>query len=266
MGYHLVGEVLDRAPDMPYRQLRVLLALALDARDSTRLAMPGHELLALRGNCSMRTVGRAVDGLAARGLVKVVGSPGPNKHRTVYAILPMPGTPDNMVADVTPDSMVADVKEPERRPSADQRRPFRRPTSDTTVADPQSCTSVIDLTAAPPPPPATATATAQTILAEFIDWDRAHGGQLTQRTKGQLARTIGGLLAEGIAEQHIRRGLADWRSRGQHPSTLHSFVDAAMNGHPARSRREDERAALGEREMARARARDERRAGRGELP
>ena len=85
--------------------------------------------------------------------------------------------------------------------------------------------------------------TAQTILAAFIDWDRANDGKLTRQTTGQLAKHIAGLLAEGIAEEHIKRGLVDWRVRNQHPSTLHSFVDAAMNGRPVRSRRENERQA-----------------------
>ena len=35
--HHLVGEVLGFAPDMPYRDFRVLVAIALDATDSTRL-------------------------------------------------------------------------------------------------------------------------------------------------------------------------------------------------------------------------------------
>jgi hypothetical protein len=112
-------------------------------------------------------------------------------------------------------------------------------------------------TAAPPP-------TAQTILAGFIDWDRARGGQLTKRTIGQLATHIGGLLAEGIPEERIKRGLIEWRDRGQHPSTLHSFVDAAMNGHPGRSRREGERQAKWARQLERARAADAD-AARGEL-
>jgi hypothetical protein len=72
--------------------------------------------------------------------------------------------------------------------------------------------------------------TAQTILASFIDWDRASGGQLTRQTIGQLAATVGRLLAEGVDDRHIRNALADWRGKGMHPSTLDSFVNAAMNG------------------------------------
>src|SRR5690349_19502483 len=97
MGYHIVGEVLGFAPDLPYRDFRILVALALDATDGTRLAKPGYELLALHANCSMRTVERAVGRLAARGYVKVDRRPGPGR-RAVYAILPMPGTPDSVVA------------------------------------------------------------------------------------------------------------------------------------------------------------------------
>jgi hypothetical protein len=118
-----------------------------------------------------------------------------------------------------------------------------------------------------PPAPADPAPTAQAILAAFIDWDRARGGQLTKRTTGQLAKHIAALLAEGVGEAPIKRGLIDWRDRGQHPSTLHSFVDAAMNSRgPARSRREDERQARYARQLERARAADAAEANRrGEL-
>jgi hypothetical protein len=116
----------------------------------------------------------------------------------------------------------------------------------------------------PRSPTGAAETTAQTILAGFIDWDHANGGHLTRRTIGQLAKHIGGLLAEGVGDKHIRQGLADWRGQGQHPSTLHSFVDAAMRGSAAaRSRRQAERDGLSEREMARALARDAARERRG---
>ena len=239
MGYHLVGEVLDHCPDLPRRQFRVLVALALDAADSTRQAKPGHELLARRGNCSVRTVGRAIDRLAAQGFVKVVAYPGPNKHRTVYAILPMPGTPVNDVADDTPDNDVTDDDDAERRP-------LTVPLS--SANDVSAPKQTKDLP--------TPTVSARDLLAAFIDWDRARGGQLTKRTTGQLARHIGGLLAEGIPEERIKRGLVEWRDRGQHPSTLHSFVDAAMNGRPGRSRREGERQAKWAAQLERARAAD----------
>jgi len=72
--------------------------------------------------------------------------------------------------------------------------------------------------------------TAQTILASFIDWDRANGGQLTKRSIGQIGKTISDLLEQNIHDRHIRCGLADWRASGQNPATLDSFVNAAMKG------------------------------------
>jgi hypothetical protein len=142
------------------------------------------------------------------------------------------------------------------------------------ITDPAAC--ILTITAAGddearawldrmrPPAPAVPAPTAQAILAAFIDWDRARGGQLTKRTIGQLAKHIAALLAEGIGEDRIKRGLIDWRDRGQHPSTLHSFVDAAMNARHPRSRREDERQARWARQLERARAADAAEA-RGEL-
>jgi hypothetical protein len=83
---------------------------------------------------------------------------------------------------------------------------------------------------------ASAPPTAQTILASFIDWDRANGGQLTKRVTGQLAKTIADLLDQKIDDRHIRKGLADWRGSGQNPSTFDSFVNAAMKGASANGR------------------------------
>lgn len=71
--------------------------------------------------------------------------------------------------------------------------------------------------------------TAQVILAAFIDWVRAQDGDLTERSVGQLAKQIGDLMRQGKPERHIRQGLADWFYAAQHPSTLDSFVTAAMN-------------------------------------
>src|SRR5205809_1708421 len=108
MGWRLVGEVLDHCPDLRYRPFRLLIVLATDARDATRQSMPGHELLALRGNCSMRSVSRAMATLQNRGLIKRTDHPAPGR-RAVYEILPLLGTQDNMVAT-------------ERTPPKNQRR------------------------------------------------------------------------------------------------------------------------------------------------
>ncbi|MGW2702344.1 hypothetical protein [Streptomyces sp. NPDC001340] len=50
---------------------------------------------------------------------------------------------------------------------------------------------------------------------------------------GHLGRETAKLLAEGIAPDHIRTGLARHRAKGLHPSTLPSLVHEAMNATPA---------------------------------
>lgn len=71
--------------------------------------------------------------------------------------------------------------------------------------------------------------TAQTILASFIDWVRANGGDLTSQTIGRLASQIGKLVAEDKPDKHIRQGLADWFRAGKNVALLDDFVNAAMN-------------------------------------
>lgn len=98
--------------------------------------------------------------------------------------------------------------------------------------------------------------TAQTILARFIDWVRVQEGDLTERAIGQLAKQIGDLLRQRKPERHIRQGLADWFYAGQHPSTLDSYVTAAMNatardraaqnGHGSKPRRDYSRGGAGD--------------------
>ena len=95
MGWRLVEEILDGCPDLKYREFRILIALATSARDETRRGWPGFDNLAMRGNCSMRTVRRAMASLQVRGIVKQVERQAPGR-RAVYEILPL--TADTMMA------------------------------------------------------------------------------------------------------------------------------------------------------------------------
>ena len=72
--------------------------------------------------------------------------------------------------------------------------------------------------------------TAQTLVGEWIDHCRKRP---PDRVIGQTSRELGQLLDEGIDPEFIRRGLAEWHRRGQHPATLASFVNAAMNASSA---------------------------------
>jgi hypothetical protein len=248
MGWRLVREVLDRCPDIKYREFRVLIALALDARDETRQGMPGQQLLTLQANCGMRATKYAMASLAQRGLVKTVRHSAPGR-RTVYEIPPIAGTGATMPAPVTSATMPA----PETRVTGAKTRVTgadTEPTGADIVAPSQSLV-LSHLPQSGPSAPS-----AQTILADFIDWVRSNGGDLTRRTIGILASQISQLIADGISENNIKRGLADWHSRAQHPSTLHSFVDAAMNGQQPKSRRQAETDAMFDRALARIEARE----------
>jgi hypothetical protein len=93
MGWRLVREILDYCPDIKYREFRVLVALALDARDETRQGMPGTELLTLQANCRLRQTRQAIANLKTRGIIKTVRRSAPGV-RAVYEILPL-GAVDN---------------------------------------------------------------------------------------------------------------------------------------------------------------------------
>jgi hypothetical protein len=137
MGWRLAEAVLDHCPDVSYREFRLLIALALDAKDATRLAMPGHERLALQCNCGIRSVRRAMTGLTDGGLVKVVSHSAPGR-RAVYEILLAPV--DNSAGN--PDTgQHADLRTPD---AARQRRTLLRLTQDAEVSPPLSVPSVID--------------------------------------------------------------------------------------------------------------------------
>ncbi|MGH4028742.1 hypothetical protein ACQB60_07380 [Actinomycetota bacterium Odt1-20B] len=77
--------------------------------------------------------------------------------------------------------------------------------------------------------PAPSTISTQQLISEYAVacTHRPPSGVL-----GHLGREIAKLLAEGIAPDHIRAGLARHRAKGLHPSTLPSLVHEAMNASP----------------------------------
>jgi hypothetical protein len=68
--------------------------------------------------------------------------------------------------------------------------------------------------------------TAQTLLGEYLD---ACEKRPPGRVIAHLGREIKALLAEGIAANDVRDGLALLRRKGLHPSTLPSCVNQALN-------------------------------------
>jgi hypothetical protein len=79
--------------------------------------------------------------------------------------------------------------------------------------------------------------TAQTFVAAYVDAYRGRTGHdPPSRVKGQLARELRTLLADGIPVEHVRAGFVEWFERDQHPSTLASFVEVEARGGQPRSR------------------------------
>jgi hypothetical protein len=117
--------------------------------------------------------------------------------------------------------------------------------------------SQADTDVRPPAAAELAEATAQTLIGEWIDHCRSRP---PGRVIGQVGKELRALLAEGIATDEVRRGLAQWHQRGLHPSALASAVNEVMNAVPASgatlSRRQQETDAMFDDALARARSLD----------
>ncbi|MGH3631245.1 MAG: hypothetical protein ACRDRL_27855 [Sciscionella sp.] len=68
--------------------------------------------------------------------------------------------------------------------------------------------------------------TAQTIIAAYLD---RCPKTFTKSTLGQLGRHAKSLLTENVPADVISRALDAWTERGNHPSSLSSFVDQVRN-------------------------------------
>ena len=260
-----MAAVRDHPDRPPPEQCLVLDRLALRVDWKTGKGFASAAELAGDADVGERTVRRATAWARKHGLL-IMGKRGHRRGdgsaKATDWVLCLPSQP--VTGDLLTDSSTGHGRPVERISTGQSRRLNRTIATSQPVCGAAPSRPVTPRPVTPEPTGATSAApTAQTILAAFIDWDRDNGGQLTQRTRGQLAKHIDGLLAEGIAAEHIKRGLADWRARGQHASTLHSFVDAALNGQPARPRRDSEREAKWARQLDRARRADA--AERGEL-
>jgi hypothetical protein len=291
MGIRLVCEVLDHYHGPDARKLW-LISWAEKANDRTRAGWPTRDLLAHRTGRSASRVSHISDELIAEGILKRDG--GGNRSGPARFIL-LPLAAEEMGALSThPKAEVKGV--PRAHPSAGEKSaaqahpkpevkgaesarkgaesarkgadPTPRPAEigSLPLIIPSEVQPSEDMAGADAP----AAPTAQTILASFIDWVRANDGDLTDRAKGQLAKQIGDLLAQGKPERYVRTGLANWFLADQNPATLDSFVNSAINagarerlaqnGHAGAApvdKREQARQARLARAMQRARAREE---------
>lgn len=138
MGIGLIVEVLDSRPPVSAEETVLLLAIAEDAREETRIGMPGMEALARRCRCSKRTLTRRLASLVESGALQVVSRSAPGR-RAEFRIPPMnwtdattladvPGPVDNPAAEpvdnsATDASVVASVRTAERTPDPAERTP-----------------------------------------------------------------------------------------------------------------------------------------------
>lgn len=245
MGIKLMVEVLNhyRGPDHKFRWL---IAFAEAASDRTRTGWPSRELMVRRTERSPSRVSHLATELVAEGILKRQGGGGRHRGNAKYTLLPLVAQSAPKPHPETPTQGAA-ITHPEPH-SQSAPRPHSQSAAITHPED-QAHSSSITLIE-PSPSGGSAAPTAQTVLGGFIDWDRANGGTLTRRTIGQLAKQIAALLAEGIDGKYIKLGLAEWRAKEQHPSTLDSFVNAAMNGRGTHRKRES----TGDRALAEAAA------------
>ena len=150
------------------------------------------------------------------------------------------------------DSRAADVTPNERRTSGEVREKFANP--DPTRPDPTHITTT-GLTPAEPPPTRLAiiAGSSQRLIGEWID----HCPEPPPgRVKGQVAKEIKTMLDEGIPYERVRSGLAEWNTRGLHPSVLPSVVHELGNRKNGVSRRQAETNGVFDRAMERARAKE----------
>lgn len=273
MGIKLVVEVLDRYHGPNPRKLW-LIAFAEAARDQTRTGWQPRKKLAHRVGVSEPRASNIAAELVAEGVIKRDGG-GFNGKSARYVLLPLADeiapeaanaahdagdrrvTPERTLkSHATANSSGGERVAPEPTLKGSPSRTKGHPKANSTPHDPSDNPSS--------PSGADTAPSAQRIITEFIDWDRANGGQLSRRTVGHLAKQIGELTAEGFEESAIKNGLATWRKAKMHPATLPSFVEAAIGGSALTSRRQSETNAQIERWLARARAADA--AERGNKP
>jgi DNA-binding MarR family transcriptional regulator len=86
VGVNLIVEVLDHAPDgLTAGERLLLVVLAEQARDTTRIALPGEDVMAHRTGMTDRTVRRALARLCDAGVIERVALGTDRAGRPVFA-------------------------------------------------------------------------------------------------------------------------------------------------------------------------------------
>ncbi|MFG3051815.1 hypothetical protein ACGFZP_12820 [Kitasatospora sp. NPDC048239] len=212
----VMGAAVSGALEISSRRLRRALLEEMDRIPLDELSDdPGSRPLSIR-----QEVGQHIDTLR-----RAFREPLPNPP--ARALKPVPD------GDTDPPSQ-APAEPPSEGPGEGDRRGSTRAHAQTTRTQASRALSPAPTPVPYPshvPPTAGAVAphdpiTAQTLVAEWLDHvpNRPPGAVI-----GQTSKHLKQMLDEGIASDHIRRGLALWTAKGLHPSTLPSVVNQVMN-------------------------------------
>lgn len=201
MSVHVLSWVLKHSEETLGRRL-VLIVLADHAKEDGTCAWPSVETIANESRLSERQVQYALRGLEASSCISCTGHT--KKGTRVYSV--------NMGgADIAPvngrggaiydsEGVQSIAPEPSLEPSY--------------TKEPNG-------------------SFAQALVAEYVDQVQALGAKPAARAKGQVARLVGELLAEGQPVETISGAISLLVERRLHPSTLPTLLLEATAG-PAR--------------------------------
>lgn len=276
MGIRLIVEVLLHAPTtLTHREKLLLLVLAEDARDSTRMTWNSIESSKiLRGaDLSRSELYAVLKNLIAKEVLERVAA-GQKNGTAKYKILELaqsqqipdadadaqsPESPDtepsqsqqNPDTDTPPQGQQnPDTEPPQRQQIPDTEPPFQGQQFPDT--DDSQCQQIPDVSVGESPTPTPQplnTDPLKTGGADEVDEPAGVSAQTivgewlervrvrpAQSVIGQVARQIKVLLEEGQEPYYIRLGMKAWMTKGLHPATIPSVVNEVANGSPSAGR------------------------------
>lgn len=202
-----------------------LLAIADNAEDDGSNAFPGLKLLGVKTSLSRSQVLRCIERLVGLGELEVAKAGGGRSHKTVYRVM-MKGS---QVATVSEEEGSQDdtVPEPERVSSGAVKGVIEGGAykEKNHPSEPPKPTAGRKRTTRPP---SANGKTTSALLAQYLE---SLSDRPPAREVGQLAKTINGLLDEGIASGLIWQTLdQDYRHRDVGPGYLPNLVAARQRG------------------------------------
>lgn len=218
----VMAAVVSAANEIDSPKLRRALLLELDHIPVDELS----DVPAANGGTSVRSkIEKCIEQLRS---ILHDGEPG-DSARATFAMpvrhefgpyIDAPAVPDGKGIDTQrqPSGTGTRVPAPEPAPTPE---PAPSPLPPSAGDEPPRPAESVEAADGNPPP-----VTTQTIIAEYVDRCRKRP---PGNVIGHLSGLIKQMLDEGVDPDDVRRGIAAWKAKGQHPSTLPSFVNELMN-------------------------------------